>query len=50
MPDNTGYIVAAYVITWVVLVGYAVRLQAVSRRARARLEQATRELEVGDRE
>ncbi len=32
-PDNAGYMVAAYVVTAVILVGYAVRLWARARRA-----------------
>ena len=42
MPESNGYIVAAYVLTWVMLVGYAVRLARVSRRAKEQLEQASR--------
>ena len=26
MPDGNGYIIAAYVVTWVAIIGYAVRL------------------------
>ncbi|HEX7121879.1 MAG TPA: CcmD family protein [Gemmatimonadaceae bacterium] len=48
MSDNIGYIVAAYGITWIVLVGYALRLHRVSRRAQAEFGQASQE--GGDRE
>jgi hypothetical protein len=40
-PDNGGYMVAAYVATAVILVGYAVMLM---RRARRAIEKAAREL------
>ena len=42
MPDGNGYIIAAYVVTWVAIIGYAVRLHFVMQRARAQLEQASR--------
>jgi hypothetical protein len=42
MADNTVYIAAAYVVTWVVLIGYAIRLHGVSRRARAQYDEASR--------
>jgi Flp pilus assembly protein TadB len=38
-PDNGGYMVAAYVVTAVILVGYAVMLV---RRARKAIERASR--------
>jgi hypothetical protein len=40
-PDNGGYMVAAYVATAVILVGYAVMLM---RRARRAIERASREM------
>ena len=40
MPDQNSYIVAAYAITWITLLGYALYLHAVSRRSRRQLEQA----------
>ena len=40
-PDNGAYMVAAYVATAVILVGYAVMLM---RRARRAIERAAREL------
>jgi CcmD family protein len=43
MADGMGYIVAAYVVTWVGLAGYAVRLVGVSRRAREQFERASRD-------
>jgi hypothetical protein len=42
MADNVTYIAAAYVVTWIVLIGYAIRLHGVSRRARAQYEEASR--------
>jgi hypothetical protein len=36
------YIIAAYVVTWVVLIGYSIRLVAVQRRAAALLEESDR--------
>ena len=35
-PDNAGYMVAAYLVTAVILVGYAVNLFSRARRATAR--------------
>jgi hypothetical protein len=43
MADGMGYIVAAYAVTWVALVGYAIRLVGVTRRAQAQLERASRD-------
>jgi CcmD family protein len=43
MAEGMGYIVAAYVVTWIGLVGYAVRLMGVSRRAREQFERASRD-------
>ena len=36
------FVVAAYAVTWVVLIGYAVRLIRVERRAAALLRESTR--------
>lgn len=36
------YIIAAYAVTWVVLIGYTIRLIAVQRRAAALLEETVR--------
>ncbi len=35
MPEtnNTTYIIAAYVVTWIALLGYAIRLVRTTRRA-----------------
>jgi CcmD family protein len=35
IASNQTFIIAAYAITWVVLLGYLFRLTAVARRARA---------------
>ena len=42
MPDNSGYITAAYAVTWFVFIAYAVRLHLVARRARAQYLDASR--------
>ena len=42
MPEMNGFVVAAYVVMWVGVLGYLVRLRRVSRDARQRLEQASR--------
>jgi CcmD family protein len=42
MPESNGYIVAAYVVTWVVILGYALRLVRVTRQANEQLERASR--------
>ena len=39
-PDNGGYMVAAYVVTAVILVGYAVGLWRRARKAEKREEEA----------
>lgn len=46
--NNMAYVAAAYGLTWVVLVVYAVRLHGVSRRAREEFVDASRE--GGERE
>ena len=35
MPSNQTFIIAAYALTWVVLLGYALRLWRVAARTRA---------------
>ena len=42
MPDNSGYIVAAYAVTWASIIAYVLRLNAVARRARAHYAEAAR--------
>ena len=42
MSDNNGYIVAAYAVTWVAIIAYLVRLNAVARRAMAHYAEAAR--------
>jgi len=39
-PDNAGYMVAAYVVTAVILVGYAVGLWRRAKKAEKREEEA----------
>jgi hypothetical protein len=36
MPDSNGYIIAAYVLTWAALIGYAFHLQRARREAARR--------------
>ena len=47
MPDSNNYVVAAYVVTWIMLLGYALRLHAVSRRSREQYAEASRSHEAG---
>jgi hypothetical protein len=42
VSESIDFIVAAYAITWVVLIAYAVRLHRVSRRAMAQYREAGR--------
>jgi CcmD family protein len=41
MPSNQTFIIAAYTITWVVVLGYTARLGLASARARAAFEAAS---------
>ena len=43
MPSSNGFVVAAYVVMWIGLIGYGIRLHRVFRDSRRRLEQATRD-------
>lgn len=43
MPENGAFIVAAFALTWVVLLGYAWHLHRVRREAARRLDHATRD-------
>ena len=43
MSGSNGFVVAAYVVMWIGLIGYGIRLQRVFRDSRRRLEQATRD-------
>ncbi|NUQ11846.1 MAG: CcmD family protein [Gemmatimonadaceae bacterium] len=42
MEEQYGFVVAAYVVMWVGVIGYLVRLRRVSRAARRRLDEASR--------
>ena len=42
MPDNNSYVIAAYAVTWVMLLAYAVRLHRVARRAETQFAEASR--------
>lgn len=42
MAESNGFVVAAYVVTWVGVIGYLVRVQRVSRASRRRLDEASR--------
>jgi CcmD family protein len=35
VTDSVGYVIASYAVTWVVLVGYAIRLILMKRRVDA---------------
>jgi hypothetical protein len=41
MPSNETFIVAAYTLTWLVLIAYAIRLWRASTRARAEYARIT---------
>jgi len=43
MPNSNGFVVAAYVVMWIGLIAYGIRLHRVFRDSRRRLEQATRD-------
>jgi hypothetical protein len=49
MPDQNSYVVAAYVVTWITLLGYGLYLHSVSRRSRRQFEQAARGREGDER-
>jgi CcmD family protein len=40
MRDNSSYIIAAFAITWLVLIAYTVRLQRLTRRFQAMVDEA----------
>jgi hypothetical protein len=42
MGDSNGFVVAAYVVMWVGLIGYGIRLHRVFRDSRRRLDDAAR--------
>jgi hypothetical protein len=42
MAEANGFVVAAYIVMWVGLIGYGIRLHRVFRDSKRRLEQATR--------
>lgn len=42
LNDYNGFIVAAYAITWITFIAYALRLAGVMRRSREQLRQASR--------
>ena len=43
MSNPNGFVIAAYVVMWIGLIGYGIRLHRVFRDSRRRLEQATRD-------
>ena len=43
MSCANGFVVAAYIVMWIGLIGYGIRLHRVFRESRRRLEQATRD-------
>lgn len=50
MAEANGFIVAAYVVAWVGILGYAFYLHGASRRARVEYEEASRDSGGGHRE
>jgi hypothetical protein len=42
MGSSNGFVIAAYVVMWVGLVGYGIRLHRVFRDSRRRLDDASR--------
>jgi CcmD family protein len=38
--DGTGYVITAFVATWVVVIGYLIRLHVALKRAREQYEQS----------
>ena len=43
MSGMNGFVVAAYAVMWIGLIGYGIRLHRVFRDSRRRLEEATRD-------
>jgi hypothetical protein len=43
MSNSNGFVIAAYVVMWIGLIGYGIRLHRVFRDSRRRLERATRD-------
>ena len=43
MADGNNFVIAAYVVMWIGLIGYGVRLHRVTREAQRRLDEASRE-------
>jgi hypothetical protein len=43
MGDTNGFAIAAYVVMWIGLIGYGVRLHRVFRDSRRRYEEASRD-------
>jgi CcmD family protein len=49
MPDNDTFIIAAFVVTWVVIIGYVLHLRRTRRTARRRYDDALRDVSGGGR-
>lgn len=43
MTDTNGFVIAAYIVMWVGVIGYFLRLLRVSRDARRQLDEASHE-------
>lgn len=43
MGDSNGFLIAAYVVMWIGLIGYGIRLHRVYRESRRRFDEASRE-------
>ena len=45
MMSNTSFVIAAYAVTWVMIIGYTIRLFMKSSRAESEFDRQTREME-----
>jgi hypothetical protein len=43
MADGNNFVIAAYVVMWIGLIGYGVRLHRVTREVQRRLDDASRD-------
>lgn len=46
-PDNMPYIISAFVLTWVVLLGYVLHLRTARKEAERRLKNASHDVSGG---
>ena len=43
MTESNGFVIAAYIVMWVAVLGYAIRLYRVFNESRRRLDDASRD-------